>query len=250
MNDLDELRRAAGCTCPPATRNSTAAVIVCKKCGAQAVERDQNIREEFARDIVFYDGPKAKPPAFAIADAEAAAARSPCQKSRRGASVYRMLTELGAVDGWLAERVEQTYAEGYNGPPWIWDGDDPDYEMACDGSEACRRDCGQRCLHAEERAIRSLVPALSDYANALRMVHVKINPEGRAVPGKGPCCIACSKVILDSGLGGIWLYETTPGKWLRGDKIVSGPGVWRYYPAREFHEAAMTNLKIYQVRPR
>ena len=247
--NIDELRRLSGCTCPGATRDTTAAKIVCKRCGAEVVMRDPNSREEFARDIVLYTGLKAKPPGFAIASAEGAAARSPCQKSKRGASVYRMLTDLVAVDGERAERVEQTYADGYNGPPWIWDGDDPDFELACDGSEACRKSCGKRCVHAEQRALLALIPTLSDYSSALRMVHVELGPDGRVMAGKGPSCIDCSKLILDSGIGGIWLYETAPGVWFKDDKRAeSPPGIWRYYTARAFHEATMTNLGIYQIR--
>lgn len=244
MSEFSELREIAGCTCPSSDRK--AARVVCIRCGASTVSRGPQT-DTMDEDFVTYVGQNARPPQFAIAAAQNAAALSPCQKSRRGAAVYRMLEDLG--DG--IESVQHTMVNGYNGPPWVWDGDEPDYELTCDGSAACRKDCGERCLHAEERAIMALVPALSDEPSRLRMVHVKIDDTGRAVPGKPPCCVKCSRLILDQGIGGIWLYEALPGMWIdrESGRPAAGPAVWRYYPARDFHEITMTNLGLYQVQP-
>jgi deoxycytidylate deaminase len=253
MTDLEELRHLAGCTCPPGSRDSTAAKIVCNKCGAQVIARPQVVREELARDHVVQKGVNgAGPPLFSIAAAESAAALSPCQKSKRGAVFYRTLeTDSNSELGLVIEYVEQTFAQGWNGPPWIWDGDEPLSELACDGTEACRRDCAKRCVHAEQRAILALISTLKESPSALRMVHVKIGDDGRAVPGKRPCCAECSKLILDSGIGGIWLYESAAGTWVKNGRLSDeSPGVWRYYAAQEFHETTMTNLGIYQVRSR
>lgn len=245
MGDLDELRRLTGCTCPP-TRRTTIARIVCPKCGSTAVTRDPERPTEFARDIVAHRGIEAKPPTFAIVGAETAADLSICVKSKRGVSVYRMIED---IDGNL-EHVEETYAQGWNGPPYVWDGDHPDYELGCDGSEECRRDCGKRCEHAERRAIGALVAHLRDYPSRLRMVHVKIGADGRVVAGKGPSCADCAKAILDAGIGGIWLFEAMPGVWYQkdGGPAETGPGIWRYYTARAFYDVTMATLGIYQVR--
>ena len=241
MSEFAELRELVGCSCPPLSRKS--ARVVCIRCGAATVTNGET-SESLAEDFVTYVGIDARPPAFAIAAAESAAARVVCHKSRRGVSVYRMIDDLG--DG--IENCQHTMVSGYNGPPWVWDGDDPDYELACDGSAACRKDCAERCVHAEERALLAMVPALSDAPSSLRMVHVKIDDSGRAVPGKPPCCVKCSRLILDQGIGGIWLYEALPGRWVNREGGTQGaPGVWRYYPTKDFHEITMANLGLYQV---
>lgn len=238
MGDIDELRRLTGCTCPP-TRKATKAKIICPGCGANTITRDPGRPAEFARDIVAHRGIEAKPPTFAVVAAETAAGLSICQKSKRGASFYRLIED---IDGNL-EHVEETYAQGWNGPPYIWDGDSPDYELGCDGSEACRRDCGRRCEHAERRAIGALVAHLRDYPSRLRMVHVKIGTNGRVVGGKGPCCVGCARAILDAGIGGIWLFEAPAGQPHGGPS-----GVWRYYTARAFYDVTMATAGVYQVR--
>jgi deoxycytidylate deaminase len=242
-----DLREIAGCSCPK-DRQPRAARVICKACGGSSVVRLDAPREEYAQDVVTYVGQEAKPPSFAIAAALLAATCSPCHKSKRGVAVYRMLE---ALDGGQ-ERVEQTLVQGYNGPPWLWTGDDLDREMGCDGSEACRRDCGRRCVHAEARALLSLPPDLADAPSSLRLVHVGLGDDHRVVAGKGPSCEACSKTILDQGVGGIWLYERL-GQWLTADgrkQEGNVPGIWRYYPARDFHEITCLNLGIYQVRRR
>lgn len=249
--NFDVLRRLAGCTCPPAPGQTTAARIVCVKCGAHVVARPQarDTTEMLSQDIVTYTGPDAMPPQFAITAAEAAAALSPCQKGQRGATLHRVIEILD--DG--REVVRETFAQGWNGPPWVWSGDSPDHELACDGSEACRRDCARRCEHAERRAIAALTatgqresPGLVPHL--LRMVHVKIGPDGHVVAGKGPSCAECARAILDAGIGGIWLFEVIAGIFYKDGKLTENPGVWRYYTAEQFHEVTMHNLGIYQVR--
>ncbi len=186
--------------------------------------------------IVSFIGPTAAPPAWAIEDALTIAGQSPCQKRKVGIAIYRC--ERGLDGG--RELVASTLAAGYNGPPWIPDGDDPGIEGACDGSAACRRDCARRCVHAEARAIDALVDGLRDQGRRLRLVHAKLDDHGRLMACDGPSCIDCSKMILDRGLGGIWLYE-------RHEVFVETPR-WIYYPAKDFHEATAARLGIYQVK--
>jgi deoxycytidylate deaminase len=211
----------------------------------------------FQRAIVKYVGLAPHPPAFAIEGAEGAARMSPCAKSKRGAVVYRRVS--GTPD---LEVAEETFGAGYNGPPWAYYGDDPDHELLCDGSEQCRSDCGRRCVHAEQRALDSVIDRL--FPSQLRIVHVKIGENGKAVPGKGPSCAECAKAILDAGYGGIWLYQMGqiprgPGawadavdfEWYRSSSQARGlielPR-WVYYPALAFYEATMTTCNLYQVR--
>jgi deoxycytidylate deaminase len=183
--------------------------------------------------IVSLIGSATAPPEWAIEDAVDAARLSPCQKRKVGISVYYSLRPLEGG----RELAQATSASGYNGPPWTWDGDDPDVEGACDGSEACRRDCARRCVHAEPRAIDAITQDRRDYGHRLRLVHVKLDDAGKVMACDGPSCIDCSKQILDAGIGGIWLYEQVP----------DGDPAWRYYRALDFHEATERRLGIHRV---
>lgn len=240
---VEHIMALAGCTCPAPRQ----ARLECKRCGADAIARNDD--PVLAEQIVSYIGNDAGPPGFAIAAAETAAAMSPCAKSRRGAAFYQATHDMG--DG--TELARQTRVDGYNGPPWVWSrdqsGDQPSREMACDASEACRRDCAKRCLHAEERALLALATTrLLDNPSDLRLVHVKIGADGRVVPGKGPSCTDCSKKILDMGIGGIWLFEKQSGLWYRDGKLGDPPGRWAYYPAEEFHAISSSATGLYQVK--
>lgn len=204
--------------------------------------------------IVSFVGPSASPPEWAIEEALAAASHSPCQKRKVGISVYRCLRGLPGGQ----ELVIDTNSSGYNGPPFTWNKDEPDVEGACDGSEACRRDCARRCVHAEVRAIDTIVEELRDRSHLLRLVHVKLDDAGKLKACNGPSCIDCSKFILDCGIGGIWLLENPPrdpaeewSAWYQGREPERDPAParWRYYPAKEFHQATMVRLGIHQVAP-
>lgn len=201
--------------------------------------------------IVSFVGPDAAPPVWSIEDAESAASRSPCQKRKVGIDIYRCVRALPGG----RELVVDTMASGYNGPPWTYEGDDPLDEGDCDGSEACRRDCARRCVHAEPRAIDAVIDSLRDHGNMLRMVHVKLDDAGKLMACDGPSCVECSKLILDCGIGGIWLYElpTVAEANAAGVTHMDDPrhvalARWRYYPALEFHEATLDRLRIYQIR--
>ncbi len=185
-------------------------------------------REPPDEEEVRLTGEDARPPRFALRQAEEVAADSGCRVSRRGVSVYRAQD----LDGGR-ELATATDAEGCNGPPWRWRGDDPVRQGACDASESCQRDCGRRCVHAEVRAVMAATATAQglSYPSDLRLVHVKIGPDGRAVPSGGPRCVPCATFLLDHGVGGIWLYE-------RED-------VWRYYPMEEFYAATASTCQLY-----
>ena len=148
------------------------------------------------------------PPDYVIEAARAAAIRSPCEKSKRGAVLFNLEKHemwertppssfLSSATAETARREHVVAATGFNGqpPPFM-----------CSGSDLCRRDCAQLCLHAEERAIRA-AGALDDVVD-LELVHVKVvNDE--VVPGKGPGCAQCSRLIVETNLRGIWLFEQT-----------------------------------------
>jgi len=168
--------------------------------------------------IVTYIGPDASPPEWAIDQAVQAANESPCQKRKVGISIYRKIRPAGAG----CELVINTLDTGYNGPPG---------PVVCHGTRECRDACSKRCVHAETRAIYSLAQpsigepdGLAHFTNELRMVHVKLDDAGRVMACDGPSCIECSKLILDVGIGGIWLFEQ------------GIPRRWIYYTALRFHE--------------
>lgn len=173
------------------------------------------------------------PPPQVVARAELVAEMSPCRKSRRGVVAYAFR------DGSLTPKI---LGEGYNGSPL----------GTCDGSEACRRDCSKRCVHAESRALRNAlgrVPYATFY-----LLHVRIGQDGTVAAGGGPSCWQCSREILDAGnVAGMWLLEaTTPDaveawdRWYRGEADADRPaaGEWRYYTAEEFHRATIAACGI------
>ena len=153
--------------------------------------------------------------------AEAAAACSPCAKSKRGVVAWQLDT--------LA------YLEcAYNRPPRGY---------ACSRDPACKATCGQTAIHAEQALLASLgmlgMTIRTGDIGMVDLLHVKIGPNGRVIPGGGPSCVQCSKAILDGGLvAGMWLYEA--------GAVITGitTGSWRRYPADAFHRATLANLTI------
>lgn len=187
---------------------------------------------EADRVVVVDQGPTASPPAFALDLALHAARRSPCQKSKRGAAVYRAYGH--SEPGHHVARPAGPGSWGFNGPPGGTDWADA---SLCDGSVSCRAHCGERCLHAEQRAIMYLSGDDIIAMPVLRMVHVKVGRDGDLVPGKGPCCHRCASMLLDSGISGCWLYEERPEL----------AALWVYYPARRFYDLAVATCCVYQV---
>ena len=62
------------------------------------------------------------------------------------------------------------------------------------------------------------------------MLHVKVE-HGKATYGGPPSCVACSKLILASGIQYMYLLES------RTNNIVK-------YTAQEFHQATLKNLGL------
>jgi hypothetical protein len=153
--------------------------------------------------------------------AVAAARRSPCAKSQRGAVVYDPRTET--------QRGPLLLGRGWNGQP------EP---FVCAQSEECRASCAKLCVHAEARAIRAALG--SDFAErhalaTTHLLHAKVIG-GALVPGGGPSCWQCSRDVLDNDLGGVWLYENVaPGC----DDMFGFMGVWKFYTALDFHRATL-----------
>jgi hypothetical protein len=174
-------------------------------------------------------GATASPPGFAVRQAAEAAADSGCRTSRRGVSVYWSEHDLGP-DRELACDIPG--GEGFNGPPWRWRGTDPLAALACDASDACQRDCGRRCMHAEVRAFLATVACGAWWPrDRLRMVHVKVDAAGGVIPSGGPRCLPCATFLLDQGVGGIWLYELE--------------GLWRFYRMEEFYAVTTQACAVY-----
>lgn len=161
------------------------------------------------------------PPSFAIRRAEQAAADSGCRTSRRGVALYWSSRDFrrGRELAW-----DISGGQGTNGPPR---GAAP-----CDASDACQRDCGRRCVHAEVRAFLATVSCgVWQPRDRLRVVHVKIGLDGRTIPSRGPRCLPCATFLLDQGVGGVWLYEQE--------------GLWRYYSAEAFYAATVLACPVY-----
>lgn len=88
---------------------------------------------------------------------------------------------------------------------------------------------GCRRMHAEQRAIIRAVGC--DDVGDLELVHVKV-VDGKVVAGKGPSCLQCSRLVVETGLRGVWLFERDEDD--RGDRER-----WVYYTAVAFHEATL-----------
>lgn len=190
--------------------------------------------------------PPTEPPSIFVQTAIGYANQSPCQKSQRGAVIYEHKESNVYIIG-----DDRPIGRGYNGLPSI---------QQCDGSEACRRDCGKICVHAESRAIRNALTSPRCFARSVlyqtpggtrisplinhRLIHVK-TVDGDLVAGGQPSCWQCSKDILDCGLDGVWLFELDDAH--PTSAAMSGKGTWRYYTARHFHEVTLQNIPLHRA---
>lgn len=159
------------------------------------------------------------PPVHVIHRAEIVAAQvqvGRCEKSHRGAVVFAPVTG-------------QILGTGYNSQP---------YPMRCTGSPTCRRYCATLCEHAEARAIRCAVSAISRSglgfsAGFVHLVHVKVGDDG-LVPSGPPSCVQCSRLILDTpNIETVWLYE-------RRNEV----DAWFGYDPLTFHRQSLSNNQI------
>ncbi len=144
------------------------------------------------------------------------AARPGCIKSRRSVVIFDPLRGVPV-------------AAGRNAQP---------LPFRCDGSAACRRDCNKLCVHAEQVALSEFERGgfswidRSGSREHFQFVHVK-SVDGELVPSGGPSCWQCSRAILESGLGGVWLYEKPVG-------------AWTFYKAADFHRATLRACGMYE----
>jgi deoxycytidylate deaminase len=133
-------------------------------------------------------------------------AQSPCAKSKRGVAI------------WDPELFDILCAN-HNHPP---------RGFACDGSDACRENCGRLCVHAEVAAMLDAKSGL----HRMHMLHVKV-VDGEAAPSGPPSCIDCSKAILAAGIKVMWLLHEDG---LKG------------YPTEEFHELSLKHHGLPVIR--
>ena len=110
---------------------------------------------------------------------------------------------------------------GFNHPP---------APFTCDGSTACREACGKVCVHAEADALLQATKGLPDpwFMGGAEMLHVKV-VNGREVPSGPPSCWQCSRLILESGIAGMWLLHEE--------------GFQRYTP-EEFHRLTLEHCGL------
>lgn len=142
-----------------------------------------------------------------------AGSKSPCAKSKRGVVV------------WAGESI---LASKCNTPPT---------GFTCDGSDTCRASCGKVAVHAEQAAILQCL-AYGVSVGKAEMLHTKVSLVGDSfvgVFGGPPSCPDCSKLILQSGIIGMWLIEERDGR----------PTPVRY-TAQEFHEATLKNCGLHR----
>lgn len=170
------------------------------------------------------------PPPYSIRMAIAAAAHSPCAKSKRGVAVY----------------------DGVSGDFIVACANSPPHPFVCADvlrtrkAEAalvhCKEACAKIAVHAEQAAViaamelRHLAFTLP-HAHRPGLVHAKV-VDGELVAGGGPSCWQCSKFLLTVGVSGIWLYE----KPQLDDGAV--PPAWHFYTPIEFHMETLSNVDL------
>ena len=143
------------------------------------------------------------PPPNVVRAAIRIARVSPCAKSKRGVVTF----------DWVGVRTT-----AHNAPP---------RGFTCDGSDACRASCSKVAVHAEQRALLLDDIVAGEERLPKEMLHVKV-VGGALVPSGGPSCPDCSKLILESGIVAMWLYE-----------LRDGQPTWIRYEAAEFHRQTL-----------
>lgn len=181
-----------------------------------------------------------EPPAYVIEAARLAAIQSPCAKSKRGVALFdpeeagreaHAPGELVTARDRLAFRASRVLiSSAFNGPPT---------GFTCKNTMVCRGWCREVCLHAEQRAITA---ALCHEGLAhLELVHVKVVGD-QVVAGGGPSCLQCSKLVVEVGLRGVWLFELDAEH--SASAALHGKGRWRFYSAAAFHEDTLASNGI------
>lgn len=143
--------------------------------------------EEEVRDGFFIGLPSA----HAVKRAIDIARMSPCAKSQRGAVLFVSRDHRTKIIA---------YANNHQPAPF-----------ACTKSAACFEHCGMLCLHAEQAALLALTEAEHDGQDGyehrdMSMLHIKV-VDGPPVAGGPPSCLQCSRLIVDSDIEGVWLYQ-------------------------------------------
>lgn len=133
-----------------------------------------------------------------------------CRTSRRGAVI------------WAPLRGVTMFATGTNARA---DG------RECTESEACQKDCGRICYHAEQSALAEWSRRGLGALETTHLLHVK-TVKGAAVPSGPPSCVECSKLLVRFGVGHVWLFQEEG---------------WTHYDAWRFHEVTLKTLKLFPV---
>lgn len=146
-------------------------------------------------------GQLAQPPTYVIEAARLQAIQSPCSKSKRGVVLFNeervwQFVQSRELFAGFDPRESFIGARGFNGPP---------SGFVCGDSALCRDNCGRVCMHAEQRAI--LQHVANDEIN-MDLVHLKVI-DGVVVAGGPPSCLECSRLVVEVGLRGVWLFEST-----------------------------------------
>ena len=129
------------------------------------------------------------PPEVFVAHAINAAQKSTCQKSQRGAVIFKPAALIST---------------GFNSP----------VSGYCAGTPSCRRHCRRRCVHAEQAALLRA----GRRAQWAHLLHVKVKDGELAVSGP-PSCVECAKLIHAAGISIVWLYRESGWKAYPADEF-------------------------------
>lgn len=148
-----------------------------------------------------------QPPQRAIDCAINEAITSTCL-SKRGASIWKSTIGLHK-DGIMI------FGKGRNHLPCGY---------TCTADTACKSMCSKTAIHAEQEALIDSRGA----AWSGEMLHVKVIDE-KLVPSGPPSCWQCSKLMLEAGIKGMWLYHEDG---------------WKRYEMAEFHKLTLINCGL------
>lgn len=180
--------------------------------------------------------PESKTPSdVVVRAARMAAARSPCQKSKRGAVLFNPITGIVSTPAWNSRPDDKCDTRCQ---PLRGNGLKPIVLHQTPSR------CSMMCVHAESRAVRFALEHATrsqfvgdgDFTFDVRdmeLLHVKIDDKGELVTSGGPSCWQCARELADVGVLGVWLYEETATS--RDPR----EGAWNFYMMKEFYDLTM-----------
>lgn len=168
------------------------------------------------------------PPDNVVGLAVAYANKSGCAKSHRGVALYHA---PHLPKGWLEGRPWLPIA-ACNAPPWPFRCGRNNAHMPKSYRDGvCPDHCSKLAVHAEQAVLIKAMKEGMPINRVAVMVHVK-TVGGKLVHSGGPSCWQCSKLMVEAGVLGIWLYHEEG---------------WTFYNRTRFHRLTIEACGLNEV---